>query len=86
MFGYPALFVGGNLVTGLFADSWMIRLPDEARGELLRLPGAGDFEVMPGRVMKGYATLPEDVVGDDGRLDAWVRRAVEYGMTLPPKK
>jgi TfoX/Sxy family transcriptional regulator of competence genes len=86
MFGYPALFVGGNLVTGLFADAWMIRLPDDARGELLELPGASDFEVMPGRVMKGYATLPEDVVADDARLDGWVRRALEYGMTLPPKK
>ena len=29
MFGYPALFVGGNLTTGLFADRWMIRLPDD---------------------------------------------------------
>ena len=30
MFGYPALFVGGNLVSGLFADGWMLRLgPDD---------------------------------------------------------
>lgn len=86
MFGYPALFVGGNLVTGLFADSWMIRLPDDERAKLVALPGGRDFEVMPGRVMKGYAVLPEDVVADDGRLDAWVRRAIDHGMTLPPKK
>jgi hypothetical protein len=33
MFGYPALFVGGNLVTGLFARQWMIRLPDEDRAD-----------------------------------------------------
>ena len=26
MFGYPALFAGGNLATGLFADTWMVRL------------------------------------------------------------
>jgi TfoX/Sxy family transcriptional regulator of competence genes len=86
MFGYPALFVGGNLATGLFADSWMIRLPDDARGELLKLPGARDFEVMPGRVMGGYAVLPPDVVGDDARIDAWVRRAVEHAASLPPKR
>ena len=35
MFGYPALFVGGNLVTGLFADSWMIRLAEPDLAELL---------------------------------------------------
>ena len=35
MFGYPALFVGGNLVTGLFADSWMIRLGESDLEDLL---------------------------------------------------
>jgi TfoX/Sxy family transcriptional regulator of competence genes len=85
MFGYPALFVGGNLVTGLFAESWMIRLPDEDRTALLALPGAGPFEPMPGKPMKGYATLPTDVVADDGRLDAWIERAIAYVKTLPAK-
>ena len=28
MFGYPAAFVGGNMATGLFADRWVVRLPD----------------------------------------------------------
>jgi hypothetical protein len=27
MFGYPAAFANGHLVTGLFEDRWMIRLP-----------------------------------------------------------
>jgi hypothetical protein len=36
--------------------------------------------------MQGYAVLPEDVVADDRQLDAWVRRAIDHGMTLPPKK
>jgi TfoX/Sxy family transcriptional regulator of competence genes len=85
MFGYPALFVGGNLMTGLFAESWMIRLPDEDRAALLALPGAGPFEPMPGKPMKGYATLPADVVADDGRLDAWIERAIAYVKTLPAK-
>src|SRR5439155_14541805 len=82
MFGYPALFIGGNLVTSLFGASWTIRLPDDARAELLALPGARDFEVMPGRRMSGYAVLPDDVVADDGRLDDWVRRAITHGLTL----
>ena len=29
MFGYPAAFVGGNMATGLFADKWVVRLPDD---------------------------------------------------------
>lgn len=85
MFGYPALFVGGNLVTGLFADSWMIRLAEPDLVELLTLPGATPFSPMAGRTMKGYATLPPDVVADDAALDAWLGRAVAFGKTLPAK-
>lgn len=85
MFGYPAMFVGGNLVTGLFAEQWMIRLPDAERDELLALPGASPFEPMAGRPMKGYAVLPDDVVADEPTLDAWIRRAITLGLTLPAK-
>lgn len=85
MFGYPAMFVGGNLVTGLFADSWMIRLSEDDLTELLALPGATPFSPMAGRTMKGYATLPRDIVADDGALDGWLARAVEFGKTLPAK-
>jgi TfoX/Sxy family transcriptional regulator of competence genes len=85
MFGYPALFVGGNLVTGLFADRWMIRLPDEARERLLELPGAAPFEPMAGRPMRGYAVLPVDVVDDDRAIDEWIGQAITHVRTLPAK-
>ena len=85
MFGYPALFVGGNLVTGLFADSWMIRLGDADLAELLTLPGATAFSPMAGRTMKGYGVLPPDIVADDAALDPWLERAVALGKTLPAK-
>ena len=85
MFGYPALFVGGNLVTGLFADTWMVRLAADDLAKLLAVPGAAPFSPMPGRTMKGYATLPPDVVADDGALDGWLARAIEFGKTLPAK-
>ncbi len=85
MFGYPAMFVGGNLVTGLFADSWMIRLGEGDLAELLGLPGAMPFSPMPGRTMKGYATIPPEIVADDGALDGWLARATDFGKTLPAK-
>jgi TfoX/Sxy family transcriptional regulator of competence genes len=85
MFGYPALFVGGNLATGLFADGWMIRLPDADLATLLALPGAAPFAPMPGRTMRGYATLPPAVVADEAELDRWLARAVAHAGTLPAK-
>ena len=85
MFGYPALFVGGNLVTGLFADRWMIRLAPDDLAELLALPGAEPFAPMPGRTMTGYGVLPTEVVDDDAALDGWLARAVALGRSLPAK-
>ena len=82
MFGYPAMFVGGNLVSGLFADGWMIRLAPDDLAELLTVPGAAPFSPMPGRTMTGYALLPPAVVADDAALDRWLDRAVAYVRTL----
>lgn len=85
MFGYPALFVGGNLVTSLYEDRWVVRLGDPARTEVLALPGADPFSPMPGRTMTGYALLPRDVVADEATLERWVGEAIAFGRTLPPK-
>jgi hypothetical protein len=86
MFGYPALFVGGNLATGLFAESWMVRLAPDDLATLLAFPGAGPFTPMPGRTMNGYGTLPPDVVADDAALDAWLERALSFAASLPAKR
>lgn len=86
MFGYPAAFIGGNLVTSLYQDRWVVRLPDDERASLLALEGARNFEPMPGRPMKGFATLPPDVLGDPDATAHWVERAIAFGGTLPPKK
>jgi TfoX/Sxy family transcriptional regulator of competence genes len=85
MFGYPALFVGGNLATGLFADGWMVRLGDDDLAALLALPGATPFAPMAGRTMRGYGTLPPDVVTDDAALEGWIGRAIAHARSLPAK-
>lgn len=86
MFGYPALFVGGNLATGLFADSWMVRLNAADLDALLAEPGAAPFSPMPGRTMSGYGTLAPDTVQDDVALESWVARAVAFAAMLPAKR
>lgn len=85
MFGYPAGFIGGNLTTSLHEDRWIVRLPDDARAELLAIPGAAPFEPMPGRPMKGYVVLPPSVLEDHDGLDGWIERAIAYVRTLPAK-
>ena len=85
MFGYPALFVGGNMVSGLYESSWFVRLGDAARAELLSVEGAGPVEIMPGRAMAGYVALPPSIIADEPAVRVWLDRAIAFGHGLPPK-
>ena len=84
MFGYPAIFVGGNMCAGLFQDRMFARL---APADADALPGgAQPFEPMPGRPMKGYALIPDDILADEDRLTATLAKAVAFTAALPPKE
>ena len=84
MFGYPAAFVGGNMATGLFADKWMVRLPDDEIAPA-KARGASDFEPMPGRPMKSFVTIPARDVADDSKIVEWVARGLAHAASMPPK-
>jgi hypothetical protein len=84
MFGYPAAFIGGNLTTSLHRESWIVRLPDDERQECLDA-GWSTFEPMPGRPMRGYVAMPDEIAADPDQARAWVERAAAYVRTLPPK-
>ncbi|OGN81359.1 MAG: hypothetical protein A2X23_08955 [Chloroflexi bacterium GWC2_73_18] len=86
MFGYPAAFANGQMFTGLHERRWVVRLPDEARIELLAMDGAAPFEPMPGRPMKEYVVFPPAIVADLDALQTWIGRALAYVAALPPKR
>jgi hypothetical protein len=85
MFGYPAAFVGGNLATSLFHDRWVVRLP-AADVEAARSAGAGSFEPVPGRPMKGFVLVPAGDVADDRAIRGWVERGLAHAASMPAKK
>jgi TfoX/Sxy family transcriptional regulator of competence genes len=84
MFGCPAYFTNGNLFAGVHQSSLMVRLPGEARAEVVGL-GGGPFEPMPGRPMREYVVLPAGTLGDAAATADWIRRGAEYAASLPPK-
>src|SRR3954468_20151294 len=84
-FGYPCLYVGGNMISGMFGSRWAGKPGPEERHALEAMPDADPFEPMPGRPMTGFTLLPQSVVDDDDEIHRWVQRAVDYGATLPPK-
>jgi hypothetical protein len=86
MFGYPAAFVAaGHMVTGLHGSTWIVRLGEDEQDNL-RDAGGTDFEPMPGRPMKGFLSLPNDIIGEDDVVAEWVSRARTHALALPPKK
>jgi len=84
MFGFPAAFMNGNMFMGLHQEDMILRLPEGSRAELLKM-NARIFEPMPGRPMREYVIVPPSLLRDRNKLSAWVKKALEYGSSLPPK-
>jgi TfoX/Sxy family transcriptional regulator of competence genes len=86
MFGYPAAFVNGNFFMGLHQDELVLRLPDDARAELMAAKGARQFEPMPGRPMKEYVVVPAALVRDREAVAHWIARSLAWASSLAPKR
>jgi TfoX/Sxy family transcriptional regulator of competence genes len=86
MFGYPAVFVNGNMLACVFQDRIMIRLSEHDRADALAIDGAKPFEPSPGRAMREYVDFPRSVVGDTSLFAEWMRRGADYAGSLPRKQ
>ncbi|MGE0409199.1 MAG: TfoX/Sxy family protein [Amphiplicatus sp.] len=82
MFGYPAVFVNGNMFAGLHQEDVLVRLPEDERAALLR-EGGRRWEPTPGRAMAEYRLLPTDP--DHATLARWIGRAFAYAASLPAR-
>jgi len=83
-FGYPALFLNGNMFAGTFQDKIVARLSAADR-EKAMLNGVKQFEPMPGRPMKEYVVVPATDVAKPAALASWIERAHRFAETLPEK-
>ena len=86
MFGYPCCFVVGHMFMGLHEDNLFLRLSEEDIEAFLRIPGASRFEPMAGRPMRGYVTVPREMLADGPDLHGWIERSLAFARQLPPKQ
>ena len=86
MFGYPAAFVNGTMLGGLFQDSMMLRLSPEDLVTFRSDTGAKLFEPMPGRVMREYVVVPTAILKSRAKLRPWLAKALAYTASLPRKQ
>jgi hypothetical protein len=85
MFGCPVALVNGHMVAGLLQGVAFMRLPPGLRAEVEAEFGARHFEPMPGRPMKTYVALPDEVLEDEDRYAALLAAACAFASALPPK-
>jgi hypothetical protein len=86
MFGYPAYFINRNMFIGLFQASLFARLSPDQLSELRnKYPSIGNLEPMPGRPMKAYYVIPEELFSDAKRFKSLISKAVEHARSLPEK-
>jgi TfoX/Sxy family transcriptional regulator of competence genes len=85
MFGYPCVFVNGQLFAGVHQENIMLRLSEAERKAFLALEGAHQFEPMPGRPMREYVVAPQSMLASPDDLIAWLEKSYAYAKSLPPK-
>jgi TfoX/Sxy family transcriptional regulator of competence genes len=86
MFGYPSVFLNGNMLACIFQDRIMVRLSPSDRANAIETHGARPFEPSPGRAMNEYIELPASTVANMNELRGWFERGRKYVAALPAKK
>jgi TfoX/Sxy family transcriptional regulator of competence genes len=83
MFGGVGFMVNGNLVAAASGRGLLLRIGRERQDEALAQPGIRPME-MRGRRMDGYVYADPPPRSEEA-IKAWLRSALDYVQTLPPK-
>jgi TfoX/Sxy family transcriptional regulator of competence genes len=83
MFGGIGFMLDGNMVAAVSSRGLLLRVGKESCAKALRRPGMHPVE-MRGRTIAGYVRADPAALGKTG-LEAWLRAAVAFVRTLPPK-
>jgi hypothetical protein len=85
MFGGLAFLLNGHMAVSAFSrGGLMVRVGPDAIGEALSRPHAQAIE-MRGRPMPGWVHVGAEGVRTRPQVASWVRRAMAFTRTLPPK-
>lgn len=86
MFGYPCGFINNNMFIGVFQNSLFLRLSEKDREIFLDIPDTTRFEPMPGRIMKEYVVIPQEILNDEGQREEWIKKSINYVLSLSLKE
>jgi TfoX/Sxy family transcriptional regulator of competence genes len=86
MFGCSAVFINGNMFMGLHNDRIILRLGEKERKNFIRGDSAQIFEQLPGRKMREYVVVPENLLANIPSLKILCEKSYEYASKLKPKE
>jgi TfoX/Sxy family transcriptional regulator of competence genes len=84
MFGYPALFINGNMFAGLVRDTLVIPLLETNRQNLIAGGKATPFVAL-GCTMREWVALAPMLAGDQAELRECLANALAHTAAVPPK-
>ncbi len=84
MFGGIGFMLRGNMACGVIGDELMVRIAKQETEAALEEPGARIFD-FSGRPSPGWILVNQSVLTKPAELRAWIKRGVEYALSLPAK-
>jgi TfoX/Sxy family transcriptional regulator of competence genes len=80
MFGGAGFYVDGTMFAAWYGGSIALKLPEDARADLLNVEGAVQAQ------SPQYVEVPPAWIDDTRPLEPWVARSVAYVKTPKPKE
>jgi TfoX/Sxy family transcriptional regulator of competence genes len=84
MFGGLCFTVHGNMVCGVVDEKLMLRVGAENHEKTLTLKHAQPMD-FTGKPMKGLVYVAPEGCKTTAAVKPWVKRALDFAKTLPPK-
>lgn len=85
MFGGLCFMVNDKMCIGVEQERLMVRLDPEKYEALLEMEGCMPMD-FTGKVMKGYVFVDIDALNTPGKLEFWVKQALEFNKKAKSSK
>lgn len=84
MFGGLAFMVNGHMCCGIVGEDLVVRVGVDAHEQVVSRPHAREMD-FTGRSMKGFVYVGPDGYRTKSSLKSWIKRGLQFVMSLPPK-
>lgn len=85
MFGGLAFFLRGNMCCGITGNELMVRVGPQVYETALSQPHTRKMD-FTGKPLKGFVYVSPAGFGAKKELKAWIEKAMEFALSLPPKQ